>query len=568
MDLKIARINARAVIVAAIIGVFATTIAAIIGPNFQFIYQKIFQKNVPSEHESNTTKSEKPLDITPAPNLPKIIIRSENDYKLEVIHKNLDKLEAVKISRFSTSRLPSLEKNLNKKFIELKTPNIDYALEEIRKYTSQIILLFDELSNQESLRNNLALQTIIENLDIDSLLEYLLLNYQTNSLYNYYIAKTYECLEKYNQSYKYYIDFKETTNVNRDILLDMAHTARKLEKYDDSINLLNEIIKIDELANNKFHQAENYNNLGELYLNIGQYEPAEVNLFKAREIINHLPKNHLEEKNKILSNLAATSYKLGKYKEAISIYNAILKNSDLKNIGSTVTYSNNLGEIYNFLGKYDLATDLLENAIALCSKSKCLISEDHAITLNNLGNVYFNNKNIDKSITYFNQALARFIDIYGHEHSSVSRIYNSLGRIYLEKNETERAINYFKQSLNIEELIFKKQHPDLAIIHKNLAFAFGGVSNFNQAIFHIQKALEINKSFFKQNHLSYADIYIVYALICKIQKDEKSSIFYLNKAKDIYISNPIVEAIKVKEMDQLIDYVKNNTSTYRPSSNL
>jgi Flp pilus assembly protein TadD len=153
------------------------------------------------------------------------------------------------------------------------------------------------------------------------------------------------------------------------------------------------------------------------------------------------------------NNLGSVYNGLGRYDEAIEFYKQAIKTEP----GYAAAY-NNLGVAYSSIGRYKDAIDAFKQAIE--------IRTDYAEAYYNLGFAY------DK----FGRA-ADAIDTYKQTvkiKPDYAQAYNNLGVAYAKLGRFTEAIDAFKQTINIK--------PDLAEAHKNLGLACLAIGDKSSAM--------------------------------------------------------------------------------------
>lgn len=106
---------------------------------------------------------------------------------------------------------------------------------------------------------------------------------------------------------------------------------------------------------------------------------------------------------------------------------------------------NNLGLCYSSLGRYDLAIEFYQRALAIDEQYQS--RGDIAVTLANLGTVYSNKGDIRKAINYQEQALAIFRELGFRRNEGIT--VSLLGQNYHTLGIPEKAIDYYTNALQI-----------------------------------------------------------------------------------------------------------------------
>lgn len=161
--------------------------------------------------------------------------------------------------------------------------------------------------------------------------------------------------------------------------------------------------------------------------------------------------------------VALTHHQAGRLHEAESIYRQILvfqpKHADALHL---------LGMIAGRVGRYDLATDLIHQAIS--------VAPNNPIYHSNLGNFLRSQGQYDQAIISCRQALALNRDF--------AEAHNNLGNALQDSGQLDEAMVCYQQALALK--------PDFPEAHNNLGNALWGKGQFDQALACCERALALN----------------------------------------------------------------------------
>ncbi|WP_170110493.1 tetratricopeptide repeat protein [Flavilitoribacter nigricans] len=253
--------------------------------------------------------------------------------------------------------------------------------------------------------------------------------------------------------------------------------------------------------------ARRYNQLGDTYRSLGQYDQA---IYYHEQALNILLGLDQESEFRIANNYnnLGLAY-VGKgeinrgidyYQQALEIYQ---KNPEAFYPQIAIGY-NNLGSAYSYRQDFPQALEYYEFALKVLQD---IFGEDHpavATSYNNIGFVYGNMQQLERSLEYFERALNILQNIYGELHPNFARTYGNLGVAYAYKGDTDLALEYYRKVLDIDLRIFPDGHPDIADDHTNIGQAYLDKKDFPAAIDHFQQALAIDLQFNGPHHLRIA----------------------------------------------------------------
>lgn len=77
----------------------------------------------------------------------------------------------------------------------------------------------------------------------------------------------------------------------------------------------------------------------------------------------------------------------------------------------------------------------------------------------------------------------------GKENSEYAKCLNNLGVLYYDMGQYEKSIGYYQEALSIRKRVLGPDHPSYAYSLYNLAILFSGMGQFDQSeIYHLEAA--------------------------------------------------------------------------------
>jgi len=329
-----------------------------------------------------------------------------------------------------------------------------------------------------------------------------------------------------------------------------SSNPQKAEKFGKEAVSLSKQIKNDTLV------AQSYNDLGTLFLRIGEYDNAQNHYDKAISIRENL---------KDSMGLAALYSKMAVIEEIKSNYSKALE-MNLKvlkiyeNVGKdTMAIATLYGNISVILGNIEQVDNAIKyNDKAAKFAEKLNNDQLTGTVLVNYANYYGKQNNIDKSLEYYYKALPYFEK--NNNINSIGVVINNMASIYDRRNEIDSAIYYFKQALHIRYqlqdkkgimstkaslglMYLKKKRPDLAISYATEALS-GSLEletrENTKTIYHVLS----KANFLKGNLLNAYNYQVLYSEI-------KDSIFNESSSKIVAEMSTKFESEK-KEQEILL----------------
>ena len=235
-------------------------------------------------------------------------------------------------------------------------------------------------------------------------------------------------------------------------------------------------------------------NLGSLYEAQGEYEQAKQLYSEALDILQE--QGNYADAIARLNDLASIHHAQGHYDKAIELYNQALeiyedgKDTDSATCASTI---NLLAGTYHAQGKYAEAEKKYLEALDIRRNLKGLgeSNRDVAITLNNLGLLYADQRRPDQAKSYYEQALLIQKSLFGEINLDIATTLNNLALLFYSQHNLPEAEKSLEATLKIRQKLLGKNHPDVAGSLNNLAGIYKAQGRFAEALPLYEQALKI-----------------------------------------------------------------------------
>ncbi|CAN1529869.1 HATPase domain containing protein [Flavobacteriaceae bacterium] len=291
-------------------------------------------------------------------------------------------------------------------------------------------------------------------------------------------------------------------NSEKAVLLIKLSTYSGYIDSDEAIGYANKAILYSQKDNNPMVIADAYSSLGIAYEVKSDFVNALNNLYKALSIYE--PSNDRKKIIRVYNNIGLIYIDLENFNQGLIFYNKALKLSYKTNEKRSISLlNNNIGDVYLQQKKYNKALNFFYKALIMNKNLNDI--EGVGLNLSNIGICYVNLKNYKKGLEMINQSILTYDD-----YSSLYNTYNifELGRIYyfksLEVNDkdnseknVEKSIAYFNQSL----VIFKKYKSlkDIQETYFYLSKANKFKGNKDLALDYFEKYSTIKDSLFSRD---------------------------------------------------------------------
>jgi tetratricopeptide (TPR) repeat protein len=291
----------------------------------------------------------------------------------------------------------------------------------------------------------------------------------------------------------YIVNDKSSIEATLNFTRKISSKLYNFGNYTEAIKCIEDVIEICEknnFVNDNYigllsNLAMSYYYIGSEEKNLYYFDLVFKNLEKHRTVI----KEHYNELASIAyGNKGITLKDKEQYEESLICYERSIEYArKANNIDFLLNQLNNIGIIYRYREKYDMALESLEECLTLCKDNKKL----EAKTLANLAYVHKDMDSISYAASLFEKALKIFEDI--EELRSCSITHDHLGCCYLIMEEYEKSIESLQTALKIAEDIgyaMGKAHSLYNIGNYHLKYK----KDFKLAKLYFEKCLHISST--------------------------------------------------------------------------
>lgn len=292
---------------------------------------------------------------------------------------------------------------------------------------------------------------------------------------------------------------------------NQAMLLRKNNKLADAIIFhleANKLFSQSQLEKNDV-LAKSYSNTSNTYGIMKIYQKAVEFQEKALKVYqNHNQNDNLILINECYTYLSEYYQKLKDLKQVL-IYEEksleILKKTYTSKNEKTIKKIMKIASVHKELGNYELAIANYEKALKKLNKNNSP-KELIASCMNNMGILYRSVGNLIKAVSFGENALEIYLEIFGENNIQIAISYNNIGLAYQEKKEYPNAITNFEKAIKIFESI-NEPKSKLSCLN-NLASIYKRQKNYFQAIEITKKSLALCQEISQKSPLN--------AQICQI----------------------------------------------------
>jgi len=347
-------------------------------------------------------------------------------------------------------------------------------------------------------------------------------------------------MQHQNDSAAYYIELRaklDTTNVKW--LDDAAQFISEYQaRYKDAleyndIGLRQSIIQYGEESE---WTTIFYNNIGNVYHNLGDYSKALEYHQKSLEIREKALGLEHPDVATIYNNIGGVYDKQGDYSKALDYHQKSLdileKVLGLEHPAVAASY-NNIGNVYYKQGDYTKSLEYHQKSLRIREKVLGLEHPDVAISYNNIGLVYDKQGDYSKALEYHQKSLEIREKALGLEHPDVAVSYNNIGNVYYKQGDYSKALEYYQRSLEIGEKVLGLEHPDVALSYDNIGLVYNNLGDYTKSLEYYQKSLEILEKALGLEHPYVSVSYNRIGNVYDKQGDYSKSLEYYQRSLEI-----------------------------------
>ncbi|MBI1224159.1 MAG: tetratricopeptide repeat protein [Bacteroidetes bacterium] len=264
-------------------------------------------------------------------------------------------------------------------------------------------------------------------------------------------------------------------------------------KYRQALVYLHKSLEINQRMNLP-GVADNLNNIGIVYENMGDYDAAFNHYHQAmRYNIKQLGLFNIATANNYI-NLGTACLRLDRYNEAQSffdttllVYNKLLP----KDHPEFAALYNNLGAVANTRGDYRTAIVNFEKALKITEKNLGVNHPDVANIYANTGILLLDKGDINKALAFFQKAYDIRLRFFGQNNHLVARTCNYLGDCYLQKKDFDKTYEWYNKAILVFEKLPAGDPADIAEYKNDLGFYFEKMGNFQSALQFYNEAMYV-----------------------------------------------------------------------------
>lgn len=273
-----------------------------------------------------------------------------------------------------------------------------------------------------------------------------------------------------------------------DSLNELGYVLYEREQYDRALQAFEQALKVSITNVNPRAEARSLVNMGIVYFAQNDLDKAMECFENSRVTAEKVGDSATMASSYLSSGMVyerKASYLLAKqmYLWAAGMFKGI---EDWDGLSSTY---NSVGNIHNKLGEFNSALFYYQKSLDIWTGLKDSLDHktDIAVALNNIGDLYKENKQYDKALAYLTKALFYKREI-GNELSTAHTM-TTLGQVYQFKGNHILAMRYYKEAYKIREKAADRN--GIANVSNLLASVYLTTKEYREAEHYLRKSRTI-----------------------------------------------------------------------------
>ena len=306
--------------------------------------------------------------------------------------------------------------------------------------------------------------------------------------------------------------------------LNMGDLYLELGDYENAEFYLNIVYKIekDNTGEKSIRAAGVKRNIARLYLILGKYKEAKEMFEQVKDIYAELEDD--EDILDILSCIAATNNYLGEKQEACDMFFQIYEKTMAakgKEHPDTVVALANYAQAYVYVGDFACAIELAKQAYESCKKKFGEENNNTIGMINCFAMCYVGNKDYKKALEQFEKAYNLSKKSLGEKNHVTVDILTNLAKVQVELQEYAEAKKYYKQLYDIKVNFQNEEATVMIKIISKLAEISVKLSEFNEAKVWYEQLYELVKKENGENSIeSYKTLNSLAYVYCVLEDFE------------------------------------------------
>ena len=272
-----------------------------------------------------------------------------------------------------------------------------------------------------------------------------------------------------------------------------------------------------------------------LYGYINEYIDYMIKVIEASESFITFPKEKIAKYYNTLGMLYLYNDKFAEAQDCFNKSLGIKEQLYGRGHGEIAISLNDIGLLYYNQGKINVAKQYWEEALKI-RKDVSDSSADVAQSYNNMGVIYANLENIAKAEVNYNNAKKIYLSLGEEKYSDSVITYVNLGNLYTKYETYDKAEKNLIRAYELSERIHGDKHYYTVKVLQHLGVLYSKNKKYENAEIYYKKALEISIELYGEYHSCTANIYNSIAVLYKKLNRIKEATNYYSKVRKIYLN--------------------------------
>eukprot|EP00538_Stauroneis_constricta_P012701 CAMPEP_0119547754 /NCGR_PEP_ID=MMETSP1352-20130426/1792_1 /TAXON_ID=265584 /ORGANISM="Stauroneis constricta, Strain CCMP1120" /LENGTH=1156 /DNA_ID=CAMNT_0007592773 /DNA_START=107 /DNA_END=3577 /DNA_ORIENTATION=- len=255
------------------------------------------------------------------------------------------------------------------------------------------------------------------------------------------------------------------------------------------------------------------------------------------EAAKMLERSHQLYKMLLLQQQQQQQFSLGSAAASPSLLQLATPQSIAQQSTTMATVLNNLGRVYYFNRNYQQALKAYTECLQLRQKFLSASSLDTAVTIYNMGQTYHQLDRPSEALECYKVFKSMILEKLPFESRDVAIVYKCMAELYHERHELKRCHECLEQSLRAARACLGSFHSEVASILNKIGNVCYELCMYDEAMRHYRQGLEIERIVLGPCHPHTVVTMVNIAHIHKQQKNYRQALLLYSRVRSIQASN-------------------------------
>jgi len=296
-------------------------------------------------------------------------------------------------------------------------------------------------------------------------------------------------------------------------------------------------------------------NTGSLYHAKGDLAKAENQYNKALQLASLTYGESSNQYADILLRQATLTKDKGAYDLSEPLFKkalSIVENGSVE----AAAINNNLGILYQLMGRLDEAEKQFESALTIYNNSAGSNQLDYILTEENLATLYSLKGDNEKALELLLNTVAKNKEVFGGQSPNYAVSLHNYASLLQKFKRIEEAKPMFEEALEIQKLSFGTNHPSYANTLHNLAVLAEDSKDYEEAKRLLNEVIKIRGNLYDVNHPSYTAALFSRAILMQQMNDFDAAKIDFDNVSALYLKQIIKYFPNLSESEKTAFYRK------------